>query len=59
MFKSFKQHVNETDSGRINQMISKSLQDAQWILKKVGLFKFMKILISFRFITVFGKVKRS
>ncbi|GLV32377.1 uncharacterized protein CBL_00914 [Carabus blaptoides fortunei] len=31
---SFKQYVNESDPVRINQMISKSIDDAQWIVKK-------------------------
>ncbi|KAF7284789.1 hypothetical protein GWI33_021548 [Rhynchophorus ferrugineus] len=32
---SFKQHVNETDSERIKQIIERSYEDCQWILKKV------------------------
>lgn len=33
---SFKQHINETDETRIQQMISKSLNDAKWLLDKVN-----------------------
>lgn len=32
---SFKQHVNEQDKNRIEQIIQRSYEDADWILKKV------------------------
>ncbi|XP_049823160.1 LYR motif-containing protein 9 isoform X2 [Aethina tumida] len=31
---SFKQHVNESDPERIKQIIQRSYEDADWILKK-------------------------
>ncbi|XP_064210669.1 LYR motif-containing protein 9 [Tribolium castaneum] len=31
---SFKQHVNETDPQRIQQIVARSYEDADWVLKK-------------------------
>lgn len=32
---SYKQHVGEQDEGRIKQIIQRSYEDADWVLKKV------------------------
>ncbi|EEB11244.1 conserved hypothetical protein [Pediculus humanus corporis] len=31
---SFKQHINETNPERIKEIIERSLEDADWVLKK-------------------------
>ncbi|VVC87395.1 unnamed protein product [Leptidea sinapis] len=31
---SYKQHKTETDSERVREIIAKSIQDAEWIVKK-------------------------
>ncbi|CAH0556017.1 unnamed protein product [Brassicogethes aeneus] len=36
---SFKQHVTESDPQRIKQIMERSYEDAEWVLKKVKHFK--------------------
>lgn len=51
---SYKQHVNEKDETRIKQIIERSYDDADWILKKVSIF--LKIWpINLMFFLVLGQ----
>lgn len=42
---SYKQHINEQDETRVQQIIQRSYEDAEWILKKV--FPPIKIVHSY------------
>lgn len=35
LFQNYRQHVHESDTERVNVMITKTLEDAQWIINKV------------------------
>lgn len=48
---SFKQHINETDPERIQQIIQRAYEDADWILKKVCISNCVSSLV---YLTIFS-----